>query len=158
MAFHEPDKVPQKCQVHTATMTLQEYADVLDKYSETGNKLKLQGKSLEQAKSDWEKTKHTIPIGMVSHKFTKETDSSLDLYCRLLWRRDILIIPRTVQMRSLILEKVNGNLLPLKCTQNQSRGVLGKENSRSDYYIDVYNSHRYITMRNNFFLGIYLQC
>jgi len=119
MAFQEPDKVPQKCQIHTVTMTLQQYANVLDKYSETGNKLKLQGKTLEQAKADWEETKHTIPVGMVPYKFAKETNCSLDLCCRLLWRRDILIIPRIVQMRFLILEKVNGNLLPLKSTQSQ---------------------------------------
>lgn len=66
MAFQTPEKVPEKCQIHTFTYTLQQYADILDKYSETGNKLKLQGKTLEEAKENWEQIKDTIPIGMVS--------------------------------------------------------------------------------------------
>jgi len=69
MAYHEPDKVPEKALVNTVTHTLREYADILDKYSDTGNKLKLIGKPLDQAKAEWEEKKHTVPVGMVhSHR------------------------------------------------------------------------------------------
>lgn len=65
MAYHEPDKVPEKAVVYTVNRTLQEYANIFDKYAGTGNKLKLVGKPLEQAKAEWEEKKHTIPVGMV---------------------------------------------------------------------------------------------
>jgi hypothetical protein len=65
LAFTDPDKVPEKVLTSTVTMTIPEYAATLDKYSTTGNKLKLVHKSLEQAKAEWEVKKHTIPVGMV---------------------------------------------------------------------------------------------
>lgn len=66
MAYHEPDKVPEKAQIYTVTHTLRDYAAILDKYADTGNKIKLVSKPLEQAKEEWEVEKHTIPVGMAS--------------------------------------------------------------------------------------------
>jgi NmrA-like family len=66
MAYQEPEKVPDKLVVYSSTMTFQEYAAILDKHATTGHKLKIQGKSLPQAKQDWEDMKHTVPIYMVA--------------------------------------------------------------------------------------------
>ena len=67
LAYTDPEKVPEKVLTSTVTMTIPEYAAVLDKYATTGNKLKLVQKSLEEAKDEWEVKKHTIPVGMVNH-------------------------------------------------------------------------------------------
>jgi hypothetical protein len=65
IAYHEPDKVPEKAQIYTVTHTLTEYAAILDKYADTGNKIKVVGKPLQEAKEEWERIKDTIPVGMV---------------------------------------------------------------------------------------------
>jgi hypothetical protein len=65
MAYESPDKIPDRVLISTVVKTLKEYAATLDKYADTGNKIKLQGRPLEEAKADWEANKHTIPVGMV---------------------------------------------------------------------------------------------
>jgi NmrA-like family len=67
MAYQEPDKIPERVIISTVTKTFQEYAAILDKYATTGNKTKIIGKPLAEAKEEWEVTKHSIPTGMVSH-------------------------------------------------------------------------------------------
>lgn len=65
MAFQEPDEIPESVIISTVTMTFQEYAAVFDKYATTGNKIKIVGKPLKEAKEEWEVKKHSIPVGMV---------------------------------------------------------------------------------------------
>jgi len=65
MAFQEPDKIPDHLVISSCTMTFQEYAAAFDKYAESGNKTKIIGKPVPQAKAEWEANKHKIPIHMV---------------------------------------------------------------------------------------------
>jgi NmrA-like family len=65
MAFQEPEKVPERVIISSCTHTLQEYAAILDSYATTGNKIKIIGTPLKQAKEDWELKKDSIPDGMV---------------------------------------------------------------------------------------------
>ena len=65
MAFQEPEKVPESVVIDSCTHTLQEYAAILDKYATTGNKIKIIGTPLKDAKADWELKKASIPDGMV---------------------------------------------------------------------------------------------
>lgn len=129
MAYQEPDKVPDKVIISTVTKTLADYAATLDKYAKTGNKIKLEGKSLEEAKAHWEEIKDTIPVGMVLSELAL-TNYSSDLYCRLSWLKDISIIPRTVPMRFSIPDRANGNSSLSMNTQRKKMAVLGSENNR----------------------------
>jgi len=65
MAYEEPDKIPNKLVIYSSTMTFQQYAEIFDKYATTGNKIKIQGKPLPQAKEEWENMKHKVPVYMV---------------------------------------------------------------------------------------------
>jgi NmrA-like family len=65
LAYEEPEKIPDKLVISSATMTFQQYAEVLDTYTESGNKTKIVGKPLAQAKADWEVMKRTVPVFMV---------------------------------------------------------------------------------------------
>jgi hypothetical protein len=40
MAYQEPETIPDKLVISSATMTFQQYAEVLDKYAESGNNRK----------------------------------------------------------------------------------------------------------------------
>lgn len=65
MAYQHPDKVPDHLVISSCTMTFQEYARGFDKYAESGNKTKIVGKPVAEAKADWEANKHKIPVHMV---------------------------------------------------------------------------------------------
>jgi hypothetical protein len=65
MSFQEPDKIPEHLIISSTTLTFQQYAEVFDKYAETGNKTKIVGIPLQQAKADWEVTKKKVPVFMV---------------------------------------------------------------------------------------------
>jgi hypothetical protein len=71
MAYQQPDQVPEMVVISSATLTFKQYAEVFDKYAETGNRIKIVGKPLAQAKADWEKMKHTVPVFMVDVHFVK---------------------------------------------------------------------------------------
>jgi NmrA-like family len=65
MAYQQPDIIPERVVISTVTMPLRDYAAILDKYADTGSKIKVVGKPLPQAKAEWELKKDSIPMGMV---------------------------------------------------------------------------------------------
>ena len=65
MVFQEPDKLPERVNISTATKAFQGYASTVDKYAETGNRIKVIGKPLKQTKGEWESEKDSIPMVMV---------------------------------------------------------------------------------------------
>jgi len=66
-AYQELDKVPEYLVIYSSTMTFQQYPEFLDKHATTGNKLKLEGKLLPDAKADWEQMKHKVAVFSRKH-------------------------------------------------------------------------------------------
>jgi hypothetical protein len=66
MAFQQPHAIPDKLAIYSSTMTFREYAAVLDKYADSGNKIEIVGTPLSEAKAKWEEMKHIVPVFMVN--------------------------------------------------------------------------------------------